>query len=291
LSRKSLIQLTGLALLVTIMMAACQITPPVNSSTLTARATLTLPTLPPAATPTSACLAKGGETRQIEIDSPEMGEKLTFTIYLPPCYDVLYPGGYPVLYLFHGQNMDDTFWPTLGITAAADRSIRAGHKPFIMVFPYETHNWDLTYESHFGDGVVKDLLPWVEGNYSICPERTCQAIGGLSRGGGWAVHIALTNFEKFGSVGAHSFGYFSGDLYRIENLLTKYSAADFPRIYIDRGDEDYLRGDIDLYEQNLTYTGVAHEYVVNPGKHEKAYWQSQLQNYLDWYMQGFDAIR
>lgn len=219
-----------------------------------------------------------------------MGEKLTFTIYLPPCYDPSRAVGYPVLYLFHGQNMDDTFWPSIGITSAADKAIHSGHAPFIMVFPYEVHNWDPALQSHFGDAFIKDLMPWVVTHYDVCTLRACQAIGGLSRGGGWAVHIALTNFETFGSVGAHSFGYFSGDLYRVQNLLQKYTSADFPRIYIDRGDQDYLRGDIDLYEKNLTATGVAHEYVINPGLHEKAYWQSQVQTYLDWYMQGFDEV-
>lgn len=244
--------------------------------------------LTPAPTATRACSA-AGQTSQYQIDSSAMGENLTFSVYLPPCYDVVRPGGYPVLYLFHGQNMDDTFWPSIGITSAADAAIRKGHQPFIMVFPYEVHNWDLPAESHFGEAIMQDLYPWVEAQYNVCTRRACQAIGGLSRGGGWAMHIALTNFDTFGSVGLHSFGYFSGDLYRVQNLLQTVTPADFPRIYIDRGDQDYLHEDIDLYEQNLTATGVAHEYVINPGLHEKAYWQSQVQNYLNWYMQGFDT--
>ena len=282
--------LISLGILAALILTACAVEPPEKVATLIARATLTSSTNTPAPTPTSTCLTEGGKTVQQKIRSSELGGNLTFTVYLPPCYDVQYPGGYPVLYLFHGQNMDDTFWPSLGITTAADQAIQSGHAPFIMVFPYEVHNWDIPSDSHFGDAVVKELIPWLESTYTICPERQCQAIGGLSRGGGWAMHIALTNFEQFGSIGAHSFGYFSGDLYRVQNLLKQYTAADFPRIYIDRGKDDYLRANIDLYEQNLTSTGVAHEYVINPGLHEKAYWQSQVETYLDWYMQGFDAV-
>ncbi len=281
--------LIGLFALLTATFAACapQIQQqPTQPPTLTASPLP--PTATPAPTPTAACELPG-RTGQYQIQSTALGEKLTFTVYLPPCYDTAHPGGYPVLYLFHGQNMDDTFWPSIGITYAADAAIQAGHQPFIMVFPYEVHNWDIPSESHFGDAITQDLMPWVEAQYSICTRRACQAIGGLSRGGGWAMHIGLTNFETFGSIGAHSFGYFSGDLYRVQNLLQKYTPADFPRIYIDRGDQDYLRDDIDLYEKNLTATGVAHEYIINPGTHEKAYWQSQVQNYLNWYMQGFDA--
>lgn len=280
--------LCGLFLL-PFLITACSSVSSDSASTLTARAASeAAPTVTAAPTPTQTCEA-AGQIAQYKIDSAALGEKLTFTVYLPPCYDALRPGGYPVLYLFHGQNMDDTFWPSIGITSAADDAFRVGHQPFIMVFPYEVHNWDLPAESHFGEAIMQDLFPWVEAQYNVCTRRACQAIGGLSRGGGWAMHIALTNFDTFGSVGLHSFGYFSGDLYRVQNLLQTYTPGDFPRIYIDRGDQDYLHEDIDLYEQNLTATGVVHEYVINPGVHEKAYWQSQVQNYLTWYMQGFDT--
>ena len=236
---------------------------------------------------TPVCAETTGSLSQSRIESDTLGEKFTFTIYLPPCYRADKAGGYPIIYLFHGQNMDDTYWPSLGIGDLADQEIQGGATPFIMVFPYEVHNWDPVSGSKFGEAFMDDLVPYIESHYAVCTERSCQAIGGLSRGGGWAMHIGLTNFEKFGAIGGHSLGYFSGDLYRVENLLTKYSVDEFPRIYIDRGDQDYLRSSIDEYEKNLTYTGVAHEYHVSPGKHEMAYWQSQVKNYLEWYIEGF----
>lgn len=242
------------------------------------------------ATDVPACTTAGSLT-QMQIDSAELGEKLTFSVYLPPCYDTKKTGGYPVLYLLHGQNMDDTYWPSLGITDLANEKILGGAPAFIMVFPYEVHNWDPVSGSKFGDAVTEDLIPYVESHFAACTERSCRAIGGLSRGGGWALHIGLTHFEEFGAIGAHSPGYFSGDLYRVENLLQVYSTEDFPRMYFDRGEEDYLKDSIDQYVANLDYTGVAYEYHVNPGSHETAYWQSQVQNYLDWYIEGFSTPR
>jgi enterochelin esterase-like enzyme len=241
-----------------------------------------------AATATPAgCAEVSGKTSQVKIDSEALGGKFTFTIYLPPCYDAHREGGYPILYLLHGQNMDDTTWPALGITDAADAKIAAGAVPFIMVFPYEVRNFDPLSESKFGDAFISDLVPYVESHYAVCAEQSCHAIGGMSRGGGWAMHIALTHFDMFGSIGAHSMGYFSGDLYRVQNLLQKHSSEEFPRIYIDRGEDDYLKESIDQYEANLTATGVAHEYHVNPGSHDQDYWRSQVGNYLDWYITGF----
>jgi S-formylglutathione hydrolase FrmB len=59
---------------------------------------------------------------------------------------------------------------------------------------------------------------------------------------------------------------------------------------MDRGDQDYLRASIDLYEQNLTYAGIPHVYKISPGIHDAVYWQSQVQNYIDWYEQGFAGL-
>lgn len=260
---------------------------PKASPTPTATATV-LPS--PTPSPTPACTEQVGKTTQIHYKSATLGETFTATIYTPPCYDASLAGGYPVLYMFHGQNMDDTFWPSIGITREADIDIGAGQPAFLMVFPYEVHNWDIASESKFGDAVIDELIPYVESNYNVCTTRQCRAIGGLSRGGGWAMHLGLTHLEMFSSIGAHSMGWFQGDLYRVENLLKTYSAAEFPRIYMDRGDQDYLRDSIDIYEKNLTASGIEHEYHINSGTHEAAYWQSQVQNYVEWYEEGFAGL-
>lgn len=262
-----------------------------SAATLAATQGLTATATPTSGpTPTPACLASAGTTQQVKFRSDEMGETFTATVYFPPCYNAALAGGYPVIYLFHGQNMDDTFWPSIGITHAADQVIQAGQPAFLMVFPYEVHNFELAGESKFGDAVIDELIPYVEKNFNVCTTRQCREIGGLSRGGGWAMHLGLTHLDMFSAIGAHSMGWFQGDLYRVQNLLKTNSVGDFPRIYIDRGDQDFLRDSIDLYEQNLTATGVNHVYKVNPGSHEKAYWQSQVQNYIDWYVQGFEGL-
>jgi enterochelin esterase-like enzyme len=289
LKRKNLVIVVFFA--VTLAVSACTVAIPISTfAPTTAVTALSTATLTPGPTPTPACQATAGTTQQIKFPSAEMKETFTFTIYLPPCYDPGLVGGYPVIYLLHGQNMTDAFWPSIGITHAADQDILAGDPSLIMVFPLEVHDWNPPNQSKFGDAIDLDLIPYVESHYNICPSRQCQAIGGNSRGAGWAMHIALTHFEEFDSIGAHSIGYFSGDMYRIENLLTQYTVADFPRIYMDRGDQDYLRASIDLYEQNLTYAGIPHVYKISPGIHDAVYWQSQVQNYIDWYEQGFAGL-
>lgn len=272
---------------------SCRPVVPLTAVPSTSAATETpLPaTATPVPTPTPSCTATRGTTEQLVIPSPTLGEKLTFTLYLPPCYSDQRSRGYPVIYLFHGQNQDDTLWPSLGAVDMADLLIDQGSTPFLMVFPYEVHNWDPVSESKFGDAIIDDLIPYIESHYHVCTERACREIGGVSRGGGWAMHLALTYFEMFHAVGGHSMGWFAGDLYRVENLLTTYSPADFPLIYLDRGDQDYLRDSIDLYEQNLTSCAIQHEYIISPGQHSTTYWSSQIQKYMQWYADGFNDLK
>jgi enterochelin esterase-like enzyme len=247
----------------------------------------------PSPTPTPVCHAVSGSTTQVKFHSETMEEEFTFSVYLPPCYNAALAGGYPVIYLFHGNapEMNDTYWTaTLGINQAADQAIDAGGPAFIMVFPYEVNDWDPPLGTKFGDAVMDDLIPYVQSHYNVCTSRQCREIGGFSRGAGWAMHLGLTHLDMFSAIGAHSLGWFQGDLYRVQNLLAVHSAADFPRIYMDRGDQDYLHASIDLYEQNLKDTGIAHVFKISPGVHDKAYWQSQVGNYVVWYELGFAGL-
>lgn len=82
-------------------------------------------------------------------------------------------------------------------------------------------------------------------------------------------------------------GLMGGDWGQIDVLLKTHTAAEFPRYYIDRGEDDYLAGDIDLFEATLTSNGIPHEYHVSPGSHAPAYWQAHVREYMDWYMAGW----
>lgn len=237
----------------------------------------------PSATPTpQTCVEEGGTVQRYQIDSNALGEPLTVSVYLPPCYDR--SARYPVLYLLHGQTMDDLYWLDLGVKQIADQAILNGQAPFLMVFPFEERNFDPPSESKFYDAVLADLIPWVDANYATCIERACRAIGGISRGGGWAIHLALRNFDLFGSFAGHSFGLMYGEGGMVQKLLETHAAEDFPRIYIDRGENDMLQEDIDYFVGILQGSKVPHEFHVNPGAHNRDYWQAHVAEYMNFYM-------
>jgi len=277
-----------LLLMVCLMNACAPVQPTPAAGGTPATATASLSTATPSATPVPiGCQEIEGSIERVKVPSEMLEGGLWISLYKPPCYTESPQTPYPVLYLLHGQGMDDGFWLGLGVAQIADQAISSGQQPFLMVMPYEERNFDPAGESKFGDALVQELLPWVEANLPVCAERTCRAIGGISRGGGWAVHLALRNFDTFGAVGAHSMGLMAGDWWYVGHLLESHTAADFPRLYVDRGEADYLAKDIDLFESALANGGVAHDYHVSPGAHEAAYWQAHVAEYMEWYMQGW----
>src|SRR5262249_27009663 len=144
-----------------------------------------------------------------------LGYALHTLIYTPPCYAET-SQAYPVLYLIHGLNNDETQWEQLGVGPEADKLMAAGAiAPLIMVLPRD--QGDLQFDPAF----VVDLVPYVDSHYRTLASAGYRAVGGMSRGGGWAVHLGLRYPQVFSRVGAHSPAIFYGD----ENNVLKYLRA------------------------------------------------------------------
>jgi enterochelin esterase-like enzyme len=215
-------------------------------------------------------------------------EPLAFRVFIPPCYSAHPDGGFPVLYLLHGQGFDDGQWERLGAGDAAAELIASGvAPPFLIVLPDEKDTLADPFQSSFGDALVEELIPWVDAHYPTCAERACRAIGGLSRGAAWAVYLGLGHPALFGAIGAHSLPPFIG----MEKLVPKEIAAippgQTPRIYLDIGWADRYRQPAAGFEDQLNRLGVPHEWYLFEGQHDEAYWSAHVKGYLEWYAAGF----
>jgi enterochelin esterase-like enzyme len=214
-------------------------------------------------------------------------------IYLPACYDSTRNPGYPLLILLHGQTYTNDQWDRDGMDEAADRLISAGIvPPVIIVMPSEAHSERLPQKSNF-DAVVADaVLPWIEAQYPPCPGRACRAIGGISRGAGWAVRIGLMRPELFGSIGAHSYPPFVGDTGKVKQWVAGTAVGDLPRFYLDMGDGDMpaYRTANREFRDELTRLGIPFEWHGNTGGHNDAYWSAHVEEYLLWYAQSWSGF-
>jgi len=276
-----------------ILMMGCAALP--NTSTESAEQATTdhSPTAAPTQTPTPQPTPDGycdtaGTITSMQFDSALLSKELIFQVYLPPCYDSQREQGYPFAVLLHGQNQDENLWIDIGALDVADAIILSGEStPFIMVFPREEAFFRNSWESQYPFAIVEELVPWIEENYHTCDEKTCRAIGGISRGANWAMRLGLANYDLFGSVGAHSLPTFPTDIRDLPTLLDKLPTGEEPRITIDVGRFDPGVSPAYRYEQVLNENGIPHSWHLNVGKHDQEYWRSQVEAYLRWYAAGW----
>jgi enterochelin esterase-like enzyme len=257
---------------------ATQTTPSLTSSGSPLTSTVT-----PSQTPIPACKTQPGQVDEGTLETTYMYELFKFRVYLPPCYAHDADQHYPVLYLFHGLFFSDDQWMRIGAVEVANRLIITGEiVPFIIVMPYDPNQREPDSTS-FDEVFMEDLLPYVDANYRSLPEPEYRALGGLSRGAGWALHFGLTNPTLFGAIGAHSPIIFWEDAPEIGNWLSAIPRSGMPRMYVDIGDSDPNPDSAILMENLLTDRNIPHESHVSPGFHTEQYWESQVENYMRWY--------
>lgn len=240
--------------------------------------------LPPTPTPTVTplgCLTQPGKVDQGVLQ--ETTPLQEYLIYLPPCYDEMTDLRYPVLYLLHGQTYTDDQWLRLGAVEVMDRLLLNKEvSPFIIVFPDDRY-WNVQAGPGFGQRLVDYLVPYVDRNYRTLADREHRAIGGMSRGAGWALRLGLQRWDLFGTLGLHSLAAFSDDRPFLDDWLEAIPTESWPDIFIDTGESDSELGFNSLFENTLIQLGIPHEWHLYPGAHDEAYWAAHVEEYLSWY--------
>ncbi len=229
-----------------------------------------------------------GRVEQRIYFSPTTGQDERYRVYLPPGYDQS-DERYPTLYLFHGWPYEAAHWDGLGIEETADAGIRSGAlPPFIIVQPHGSERVYINTcgGNHSFEGqVINDLIPHTDAAYRTWAEREGRAIGGISRGGIWALEIGFRHPDVFGAVGAHSPALsvnMAPAVYDPFYLLEEPGVAAL-RIYLDVGDADWTREEVQELDQALSAQNIAHEFIIHPGGHSVSLWSAHVAEYLTFY--------
>lgn len=244
----------------------------------------------PTADSTAACTESAGHTERGGYRSEIIQTNMFFTAYLPPCYEAAQTP-LPVIYLMHGSASTDSHWGDLGLVTALDNRIASGElPPLVVVLPFG--EW-IANENQFDAAsweniFLTEFLPLIEATYNVATDSAHRSIGGISRGGFWAFEIGLRHPHLFGSIGGHS-AFFdlnhAPDAFNPLDLARTIDPDDPPRIWLDRGINDYAAPGLDIMHARLDETGIPHQYVINPqGEHNDAYWSSQINAYIDFYV-------
>ena len=235
--------------------------------------------------PQSPC-STPGQIQTGTLDN-QLAGATAYRIYRPPCYgqDGRF---YPTLYLLPGNIHSDAVWDELGIDEAADTAILAqAIPPLLIVMPNggplanNTSGGPNSYEAL----ILDELIPFIEATTCAWPDAAGRAIGGLSRGGYWALEIAFRHPDHFASVGGHSAALLDTQVGTDMNPQHTGLTNDLGdlRIYFDIGRDDYLIANIQRLHEEMAAAGVAHTWALNDGRHENAYWSAHLADYLAWY--------
>jgi len=256
-------------------------------------ATPTPDTAPSTATARLESRALAGRVEQGSYHSRLTGGQESYRIYLPPDYDQE-DRRYPVLYLLHGWPYDETHWDILGVDEVADARIVDGElQPFIIVLPgadadglYVTTSGG---SGSFEEQLVNELMPHIDATFRSVQTRDARAIGGISRGGVWALEIAFRHPDAFGIVGAHSPALSAN---RAPSAFDPFTLMREPgveglRIYLSAGDADWARQATQQLHQALNDQGIANRFVVHPGVHVDQLWSQHVDEYLSFYTAGW----
>lgn len=234
-------------------------------------------TLPPTATPlptTPACADTHGQVLSAQFNSQILKHTAQYNLYLPPCYSQAPTRLYPALYLLHGANADDTQWLDLNVASDADELI-SQHTiaPLVIIIP----DSDPIMGESYGAFILSDLIPQIEKTTRVDPRRAARAIGGISRGGYWALQLALTHPDLFSAAGGHSPATY--------NSMLSNAAAGWQQlhIYLDIGRDDTLAPGVESFVAALQAAGVSPEFHLNTGNHNRPYWRSHTVEYLEFY--------
>lgn len=225
-----------------------------------------------------------GTVEHVEFEDSTQGDAGGYSVYLPACYDDDDSSRYPSVYLLHGLGEGDKHWLRLGVAAAADRAISRGDiAPLVLVMADGGPNYGGERgKTLFHDYLLNELIPRVDASYRTIATRDGRAVGGISRGGAYALALASEAPDVFSAVGGHS-----PRVEDAEALASSLSGGDV-LVWLDAGRNDHLRNGPFALARSIRDADGTVELHVPAGAHESSYWRSHMEQYLGFYD---DALR
>jgi enterochelin esterase-like enzyme len=230
-----------------------------------------------------------GEIRTHWYHSKSLGGIRRVSVYVPPGYDKNPKAKYPVLYLLHGANLDETAWIRFGkANLILDNLLAAGKtKPYIVVMPFgygvsPMQRLELGKNTEaFGRDLREDLIPYIEGQFRALTDRDHRAIVGLSMGGGQALNIGLSHLELFSYVGGFSAAIRAGtEGYEktFASLIANPQATNnqLKLLWIGCGNNDGLFPAAKDFSAFLTKHNIKHTFRETEGEHTFMVWRRYL---------------
>jgi enterochelin esterase-like enzyme len=238
-----------------------------------------------------------GKLERVDYDSKTVGVKRRMQVYTPPGYSK--EKKYPVLYLLHGIGGNEREeWAKGGVPPVILDNLIADKKieSMIVVLPNgnATTNrtapdaggsagrrgfGDLTgWGKPFENDLIKDIIPFIESNYSVKADRENRALAGLSMGGGQSLNIGLANLDTFAWVGGFSSAPNTKPAAELVPDPEK-AAKQLRLLYLSCGNKDGLIRVSQGVQAYLKEKNVPHIWHVDEHAHDFEHWKKGLFNF------------
>ncbi len=245
-----------------------------------------------------------GEIRLVWYQSSTLGMQRRMHVYTPPGYEAG-KNRYPVFYLLHGGGDEDSGWNTIGRAGFILDNLLAEKKakPMIIVMPNGSlprptnlppatpgapPNPEVTaaLQDRFSNELLKDIVPFIEKNFRVLPDKANRAIAGLSMGGGQTTRVVTTHPGQFAYVAVWSAGInpqMTADFEKRAAALLDHPDQANKQIKlfsISCGEKDTLafNGSKNLAEI-LKKRGIKHDFHISGGGHTWINWRHYLNEF------------
>jgi enterochelin esterase-like enzyme len=234
-----------------------------------------------------------GELKRVDYDSKTVGVKRWMQVYTPPGYTT--EKKYPQLYVLHGIGGNEREeWVKGGAANVVLDNLIADKKiePMVVIFPNGNASADPNsgggrggpgggfggWGEPFENDLLKDIIPYIESNYSVLADREHRAVTGLSMGGGQALNIGLSNLDVFAWVGGFSS---APNTNPPEQLVADPEKAkeQLKLLYVSCGNKDGLIRVSQGVHAHLKEKDVPHVWHVDGHAHDFEHWKNGLYNF------------
>lgn len=233
--------------------------------------------------------------------SPQLNNKRSLRIYLPPSYGENAAKRYPVVYMQDGQNLFDARSATYGVAwrvgETVNRLVATGVMDEVIVVGIDStanriEEYTPCCDPKYGGGrldeydafVVQSVKPYIDRTYRTMPGKDATAIMGSSLGGLAAVAIAQRHPNVFSKAGS-----LSGAFWWNDGMLVAKMPERVPvRFYLDAGTRDDDAADTLRMRDALVAKGYREGsdlmyYKAEGARRSEAAWGERVDKPLTWF--------
>ncbi len=244
--------------------------------------------------------------KTISVFSQKMGREIKNVVILPENYNESVQ--YPVVYLLHGYGGNHESW----LKNKPELVSESSRWNIIIVCPDGEKSWywdsPVNPDSQFETYVSKELVEYIDANYSTIKSPKGRAVTGFSMGGHGGLWLGINHPDVFGACGSisggvdirpfpnnwdmkKSLGNYSENpgvwsRYTVIEQLYKIEPGTL-KIIIDCGTDDFFFEVNQALHKKMLLNNIQHDYIVRPGKHDGNYSNNSLDYQLYFFHRFF----